>query len=38
MNDESVELKVARLVTGTLILAGLFTTMVGVVTLLRWAF
>ena len=37
MND-SAEMKVARLVTGTLILVGLATSVLGVVALARWVF
>lgn len=38
MNEESIEMKLARAVTNVLMVAGLFTTVVGVVTLLRWVF
>lgn len=39
MNENySVELLLARVVTNVLMVAGLFATVVGVVTLLRWVF
>ena len=39
MNENySFELLLARAVTNVLMVAGLFATVVGVVTLLRWAF
>lgn len=38
MNDESAELKLARLVTSTLMLVGLATSALGVVALARWVF
>jgi hypothetical protein len=36
--NDSVELKLARVVTGTLILVGLTTSLLGVVALVRWVF
>lgn len=36
--NEDIELKVARVVTGTLILVGLATSLLGVVALVRWVF
>ena len=38
MNDESIEMKLARVVTGVLILVGLATSLLGVVALVRWVF
>lgn len=36
--DNSIESRIARVITGTLILVGLTTSLLGVVALVRWVF